>query len=142
MELTVHTSCYCVLDLLCVTRNFYFSADYRFTLYGDVPEFSMYKFPSRASTYKVISGGWALYSEPDFQGKIMYHFGSKILSWTRDLVRRGYLWVTSQINLKLTPSPPFSCPSSLHWSFWCNICSFLHTEAYSEYTSSFNIRHK
>ncbi len=46
-------------------------------VYGDEAEFSMYKFPLRASTYKVISGGWALYSEQDFKGKIMYHFGSK-----------------------------------------------------------------
>ena len=56
---------------------FFVTADYCFTLYNDVPEFSNYKFPSRASTYKVISGGWALYSEPDFQGKVMYQFGSE-----------------------------------------------------------------
>ena len=56
---------------------FVFSAHYNFTLYGDQPEFSMYKFPGRATTYKVNSGGWALYSEPHFQGKVMYHFGSK-----------------------------------------------------------------
>ena len=54
-----------------------FSADYRFTLYNDVAEFSMFKFPLRASTYKVISGGWALYSEPNFQGKVMFQFGSE-----------------------------------------------------------------
>lgn len=53
---------------------------YNFTLYGDQPEFSMYKFPSRASTYKVNSGGWALYSEPQFTGKVMYHFGNELLS--------------------------------------------------------------
>ena len=58
----------------------YFSAHYNFTLYGDQPEFSMYKFPERATTYKVNSGGWALYSEPDFQGKVMYHFGNELLS--------------------------------------------------------------
>ena len=56
----------------------YFSlADYNFTLYGDQPEFFMYKFPERATTYKVNSGGWALYTEPNFQGKVMYHLGSK-----------------------------------------------------------------
>ena len=52
-------------------------ADYNFTLYGDQPEFFMYKFPERATTYKVNSGGWALYTEPNFQGKVMYHLGSK-----------------------------------------------------------------
>ena len=54
-----------------------FLADYNFTLYGDQPEFFMYKFPERATTYKVNSGGWALYTEPNFQGKVMYHLGSK-----------------------------------------------------------------
>ena len=54
-------------------------ADYNFTLYGDQPEFFMYKFPERATTYKVNSGGWALYTEPNFQGKVMYHLGSKFL---------------------------------------------------------------
>ena len=63
------------------------SADYRFTLYGDVPEFSMYKFLSRASTYKVISGGWALYGEPNFQGKVMFQFGSE-WAYINDVVIR------------------------------------------------------
>ena len=54
-----------------------FPAHYNFTIYGDQAEFSMYKFPERAHTYKVNSGGWALYSEPHFQGKVMYQFGSE-----------------------------------------------------------------
>ena len=44
---------------------------YNFTLYGDQPEFSMYKFPERATTYKINSGGWALYTEPHFQGELL-----------------------------------------------------------------------
>lgn len=58
----------------------YLYPDYNFTLYGDQPEFFMYKFPERATTYKVNSGGWALYSEPNFQGKVMYHLGNDLLS--------------------------------------------------------------
>ena len=62
-----------------LTKQFYsyFTAHYNFSLYGDQAEFSMYKFPERSTTYKVNSGGWALYSEPHFQGKVMYQFGSK-----------------------------------------------------------------
>ena len=55
----------------------YFSGHYNFTVYGDQSEFFMYKFPEKGTTYKVNSGGWALYAEKDFQGKVMYHFGSK-----------------------------------------------------------------
>lgn len=58
----------------------YLNPHYNFTLYGDQPEFSMYKFPERATTYKINSGGWAMYSEPHFQGKVMYHFGNELLS--------------------------------------------------------------
>ena len=71
------------LDFQSITNHYqtpcvyYLLADYNFNLYGDQPEFFMYKFPERATTYKVNSGGWALYSEPKFQGKVMYHFGSR-----------------------------------------------------------------
>jgi len=52
-----------------------------FSTYGDQPNFQdRYKFPTKASTYKVASGGWALYSEPDFKGKVMYHYGNETLS--------------------------------------------------------------
>ena len=57
--------------------RFILTGHYNFTVYGDQPEFSMYKFPEKGTTYKVNSGGWALYAEKDFQGKVMYHWGSK-----------------------------------------------------------------
>ena len=47
------------------------------TTFGDQPEFFDSKFPNRASTYRVNSGGWALYTEPFFKGKVMFHYGSK-----------------------------------------------------------------
>ena len=62
----------------------YFSGHYNFTVYGDQSEFFMYKFPEKGTTYKVNSGGWALYAEKDFQGKVMYHFGSKFQILSED----------------------------------------------------------
>ena len=35
-------------------------------------------FSSRGSSYKVVSGGWVLYSEPNYQGKATYQFGGKL----------------------------------------------------------------
>jgi len=53
---------------------------FTFYTYGDQANFERYKFPAKAATYKVTGGGWALYSEPDFKGKVMYHFGNETLS--------------------------------------------------------------
>jgi len=50
------------------------------TLYDDVPNFDLYNFPSRGSTYKVVSGGWVLYSEPGYQGKAILHFADDCIS--------------------------------------------------------------
>ena len=58
-------------------------AHYLLNAFGDLPDFSNFKFPAKASTYKVVSGGWVLYSEPKYQGKVMYHFGSKCFSMSR-----------------------------------------------------------
>ena len=33
----------------------------------------MSNFPGRGSSYKIISGGWVLYSEPNFEGKVVIH---------------------------------------------------------------------
>ena len=35
-------------------------------------------FSSRGSSYKVVSGGWVLYSEPNYQGKATYQFGGEL----------------------------------------------------------------
>ena len=43
------------------------------TLYEDTANFDLSNFPSRGSTYKVGSGGWLLYSEPNYQGKVVVH---------------------------------------------------------------------
>merc|ERR1712110_67245 len=53
---------------------------YTLTTMGDLPEFFECKFPSRASAYRVNCGGWALYSEPFYKGKVMFHFGNHCLS--------------------------------------------------------------
>ena len=50
------------------------------TLYDDTPNFELSNFPSRGSSYHVISGGWVLYSEPNYQGKILIHFAGNF-SW-------------------------------------------------------------
>jgi len=50
------------------------------TLYDDLPNFDLFNFPSRGSSYKVVSGGWVLYSEPNYQGKATYQFGDECLS--------------------------------------------------------------
>ena len=43
------------------------------TLYGDTPNFDFCNFPSRGSTYKIGSGGWVVYTEPNYQGKYVVH---------------------------------------------------------------------
>ena len=66
------------------------------TLYDDLPNFDIFNFPrwsttitlsaqlffktfsSRGSSYKVVSGGWVLYSEPNYQGKATYQFGGEL----------------------------------------------------------------
>ena len=40
----------------------------------------MSNFPSRGSSYKVTSGGWVLYSEPDYQGKMVVHLPGECIS--------------------------------------------------------------
>jgi len=50
------------------------------TFYDDVPNFDQYSFPIRGSSYKIVSGGWVLYSEPNYQGKIIFHVAEDCLS--------------------------------------------------------------
>jgi len=50
------------------------------TLYNDSNNFDMSNFPSRGSSYKVTSGGWVLYSEPDYQGKMVVHLPGECIS--------------------------------------------------------------
>ena len=47
------------------------------TLYGDSKNFDLCNFPSRGSTYKIGSGGWVVYAEPNFQGKFVVHLPGK-----------------------------------------------------------------
>lgn len=56
---------------LCITAN------YAVRVFGDEPDFSMYNFAEKGTTAKVSSGGWALYSEPNYKGKVSYLFPSK-----------------------------------------------------------------
>ena len=51
--------------------------NYDVKAYGDEAEFSRYNFPSKGTTVKAPSGGWVIYSEPNFQGKVLYQIGSK-----------------------------------------------------------------
>jgi len=61
--------------------DLYTNPYHSFTSFGDQPNFQdRYKFPDKACTYKIASGGWALYSEPDFKGKVMYQWSSDSLS--------------------------------------------------------------
>ncbi len=61
-----------------VCKNFLiFVAHYSATLFGDEYDFELHNFPEKATTTKVCSGGWALYSEPDFKGKVLYQMGSE-----------------------------------------------------------------
>ena len=57
-----------------------FVANYDVKAYGDEAEFSRYNFPSKGTTMKAPSGGWAIYSEPNFQGKVLYQIGSKFFA--------------------------------------------------------------
>lgn len=50
------------------------------TLYGDTPHFDCSNFASRGSSYHVNSGGWVVYSEPHYQGKIIIHFAGECIS--------------------------------------------------------------
>ena len=43
------------------------------TLYGDSQNFDFCNFPSRGSTYKIGSGGWVVYTEPNYQGRYVVH---------------------------------------------------------------------
>ncbi len=49
-------------------------------MFGDEAEFSMYNFSDKATTSKVASGAWALYAEPNYQGKVTYQIGSDSIS--------------------------------------------------------------
>ena len=64
----------------------FFTAHFTFYTYGDQSNFDRYKFPAKASTYKVTGGGWAMYAEADFKGKVMYHFGSEYCTLNVNLV--------------------------------------------------------
>jgi len=46
-------------------------------LFDDIRNFDNFNFPSRGSTYKIVSGGWILYSEPNFEGKVLVHLPGK-----------------------------------------------------------------
>ena len=50
------------------------------TLYGDSQNFDFCNFPSRGSTYKIGSGGWVVYTEPNYQGKYVVHLPGKAKS--------------------------------------------------------------
>ena len=66
------------------------------TLYGDTPHFDCSNFPSRGSSYHVNSGGWVVYSEPHYQGKIIIHFAGKLLyyyySFSKLFIIYNLLW--------------------------------------------------
>lgn len=49
-------------------------SNYAVRVFGDEPDFSMYNFAEKGTTAKVSSGGWALYSEPNYKGKVSYLF--------------------------------------------------------------------
>ncbi len=54
---------------------------YNVAVYGDEAEFGhRYNFPDKATTSKVSSGAWAIYSEPNFKGKLLYQIGSDCIS--------------------------------------------------------------
>ena len=56
--------------------------NYNVTVFGDESEFDLrYTFPEKAVTGKVCSGAWAIYSEPDFKGKVLYQVGSESSSF-------------------------------------------------------------
>ena len=67
-----------VLQVKRKVMKFIISAGTATTLYGDTPHFDCSNFPSRGSSYHVNSGGWVVYSEPHYQGKIIIHFAGKI----------------------------------------------------------------
>ena len=46
-------------------------------MFDDIRNFDNFNFPSRGSTYKIVSGGWILYSEPNFEGKVVVHLPGK-----------------------------------------------------------------
>lgn len=56
------------------------SAHYTTTVFGDEAEFSMYNFPVKGTTSKAASGIWAIYSEPHYQGKVLYQIGTDCVS--------------------------------------------------------------
>ena len=48
-----------------------------------IPLIASWRATSRGSSYKVVSGGWILYSEPNYQGKATYQFGGDWNGWLK-----------------------------------------------------------
>ena len=97
---------FCFLLLKVITESF--SAYHSFTSFGDQPNFQdRYKFPDKACTYKIASGGWALYSEPDFKGKVMYQWSSK--SPVKKLVSHNPVTIKTQSPGDLFTKTHISC---------------------------------
>ena len=69
-----HVSCHIEYCTECDTNILNFSSGGAVsTLYGDSQNFDFCNFPSRGSTYKIGSGGWVVYTEPNYQGRYVVH---------------------------------------------------------------------
>ena len=60
-------------------------------------------FSSRGSSYKVVSGGWVLYSEPNYQGKATYQFGGE----TYENAQSGEVVIDSSLHI-ISKSEPIT----------------------------------
>ncbi|XP_071746135.1 uncharacterized protein [Lepeophtheirus salmonis] len=56
----------------------------------DTSSFSSYSFPLKAATYKVNKGGWAIYSDPNYEGKVMYQINGDCYS--NDPMQKNHPW--------------------------------------------------
>ena len=75
--------------------------NYNVTVFGDESEFGIrYTFPEKAVTGKVCSGAWAIYSEPDFKGKVLYQVGSKDNKVQQSSINMSSVIVTQKLSLK------------------------------------------
>ena len=68
-------------------------------MFGDEPDFSLYNFTEKAMTAKVMSGGWAIYTEPNFKGKVLYQLGSKLKDANRRLRKSSVSFRRSSFGL-------------------------------------------
>eukprot|EP00096_Caligus_rogercresseyi_P009950 TRINITY_DN3493_c0_g1_i2.p1 TRINITY_DN3493_c0_g1~~TRINITY_DN3493_c0_g1_i2.p1 ORF type:complete len:659 (-),score=140.46 TRINITY_DN3493_c0_g1_i2:136-2112(-) len=59
-------------------------------LNGDTPNFKAYSFPPKAASYKVNRGAWAIYSEANFEGKVMYQVNGE--GFSNDPLQKVHPW--------------------------------------------------